>query len=164
MTPDRYSTFQFLHPDLDIEQAQERDIAYAANPSQVTTTKRGGFQVEVVNDRGRLRGRLAMVKEQASVRQATLLLLSTQPKERVMRPDYGCDLEQCVFQPNNHETAQRAKNEVQHALLQWEPRITSEVQTGTDPQHPERLEIVVDYQVKGEQDNHAINVAVDIVR
>jgi len=42
-------------------------------------------------------GRIQMVDGDASVRQAILLLLSTIPGERVMRPDYGCDLHRLVF-------------------------------------------------------------------
>lgn len=150
MQPRRYSTFQFLHPDLDIVSNQDQDLASDTDPSQAAAKKRGGFQV--------VNGRLAMVSGQASVRQATLLLLSTQPQERVMRPDHGCDLRQFVHQPNNHETVQRAKAEVQRAL-QSERRITSQVQASTDQQHPECVEIAVDYQVKGEQNHNAINFA-----
>jgi hypothetical protein len=45
-----------------------------------------------------------MVAEQAAVRQSILLLLTTVPGERVMRPDYGCDLQKLVFSPNDATT------------------------------------------------------------
>ena len=42
-------------------------------------------------------GRIDMVEDDASIRQSILLLLSTSPGERVMRPDYGCLLRRVVF-------------------------------------------------------------------
>ena len=51
------------------------------------------------------RGSIDMVEEHASVRQALLLLLSTRPGERIMRPNYGCNLHRLVFAPNDQTTA-----------------------------------------------------------
>ena len=62
-------------------------------------------------------------KPEASVRQAILLLLSTRPGERVMRPTYGCDLHRLVFSPNDDTTAGLAIHYVRQALERWEPRI-----------------------------------------
>jgi hypothetical protein len=45
-------------------------------------------------------GKVGMVAGEAAVRQALLLLLSTQPGERVMRPTFGCHLQRLVFSPN----------------------------------------------------------------
>ena len=42
-------------------------------------------------------GTLAMVDDHAAVRQAVLILLTTVPGERVMRPDYGCPLDRLMF-------------------------------------------------------------------
>ena len=42
-------------------------------------------------------GGIGMVEGDNAVRQAILLLISTVPGERVMRPDYGCDLYQLLF-------------------------------------------------------------------
>ena len=64
-----------------------------------------------------------MVDESGSVRQAILLLISTTPGERVMRPNYGCALGRLVFSPNDDTTAGLATHYVRQALLRWEPRI-----------------------------------------
>jgi phage baseplate assembly protein W len=97
-------------------------------------------------------GGLAMVDEDASVRQAILLLLSTRPGERVMRPGYGCDLERLVFSPNDDTTAGLAIHYVRRALATWEPRIDLlRVDAGRSPEDPSRLEIVVEYRVRATQ-------------
>jgi phage baseplate assembly protein W len=68
-------------------------------------------------------GRLEWVQAQYTVRQALLLLLSTRPGERVMRPEYGCDLHQLVFEPNDDTTAGVAMHHVRRAIERWEPRV-----------------------------------------
>jgi phage baseplate assembly protein W len=69
-------------------------------------------------------GAIAMVEEGRAVRQAILLLLSTRPGERLMRPDYGCWLHRLVFAPNDAGTAGLAIHYVGEALRRWEPRVT----------------------------------------
>lgn len=68
-------------------------------------------------------GAIAMVEEARAVRQAILLLLSTRPGERLMRPDYGCWLHRLVFAPNDAGTAGLAIHYVGEALRRWEPRV-----------------------------------------
>ncbi len=69
-------------------------------------------------------GAIAMVEERRAVRQAILLLLSTRPGERIMRPDYGCWLHRLVFAPNDAGTSGLAIHYVGEALRRWEPRVT----------------------------------------
>jgi phage baseplate assembly protein W len=95
------------------------------------------------------RGGVAMVEEAASVRQAILLLLGTRPGERVMRPDYGCDLFKLVFAPGDNTTAGLAMHYVREALARWEPRIDIvELDANLDPEHPSRLDIVLQYRLR----------------
>ena len=48
-------------------------------------------------------GGVAMVSDEAAVRQSIIMLLSTRPGERVMRPDYGCPLHRLVFNFNKRD-------------------------------------------------------------
>jgi uncharacterized protein len=64
-----------------------------------------------------------MVSEHESIRQSLVLLLSTVPGERLMRPDYGCELFRLVFSPNDDTTAGLAIHFVRRAVERWEPRI-----------------------------------------
>ena len=58
-----------------------------------------------------------------AVRQSILLLLSTIPGERVMRPTYGCHLHRLVFWPNDDTTAGLAIHYVRRAVERFEPRV-----------------------------------------
>lgn len=90
-----------------------------------------------------------MVEERESVRQAILLLLSTTPGERVMRPEYGCDLQRLVFSPNDDTTAGLAMHYVRQAVTRWEPRVeVLRVDAGRRDDNPGRLDIVLEYRLR----------------
>ena len=96
------------------------------------------------------RGRLDTVHEEDSVRQAILLLLATHPGERLMRPDYGCDLQKVVFQPNDATTAGLAMHYVRQAIDRFEPRVELlRVDANPAPDDPAVLVIDVDFRIRG---------------
>lgn len=57
------------------------------------------------------------------VRQSVLIILGTNPGERVMRPDFGAGLNAFVFEPLNTGTLTLLRNRVFASLTDWEPRI-----------------------------------------
>ena len=122
MSGSRYRALRFVHPDLDPGQ------------SGLCLSPRGGVDT---------------VSEDDSVRQAVLLLLSTRKGERIMRPDYGCDIHRLAFSPNDDTTAAIAEHYVRQALTRWEPRIRIvELDAHRDPEHPNMLTILLEYQVR----------------
>lgn len=134
----RYRAWRFLHPDLDVPEG-------AAGLRLAAT---GGIE---------------MVEEEAAVRQAILLLLSTIPGERVMRPDYGCALERLVFQPNDDTTAGLALHYVRQALDRWEPRIdVLRLDAGRDAADPTRLDLLLEYRVRSTQREGRLTVPVHL--
>jgi phage baseplate assembly protein W len=92
---------------------------------------------------------MAMVDGASAVRQSLMLLLSTQPGERIMRPEFGCDLHRLVFEPNDQTTAGLAMHYVRTAIARWEPRVEI---LGLDAEAAaddlSRLDIVLDYRVR----------------
>jgi uncharacterized protein len=124
MSAPRYRAWRFLHPDFDVSE------------------ERAGLRLTPT-------GAIDMVEEHAAIRQAVLLLLSTLPGERVMRPDYGCELHRLAFSPNDDTTAGLAIHYVRSALERWEPRIQLlQVDAGRNPEDPWRLDITVEYRVR----------------
>jgi phage baseplate assembly protein W len=127
MTPPRYRAWRFVHPSFDA-------------PAEFA-----GLQISQ-------RGGVEMIDDEASVRQAILMLLSTRPGERVMRPDYGCDLDQLAFSPNDATTAGLAIHYVRKALDRWEPRIeVIRLDADADPDYRERLNIELTYKLRASQ-------------
>lgn len=58
-----------------------------------------------------------------SVRQSILIILGTAKGERLMRPDFGCDIHDLTFANTGAATIGRLQKSVQQALLRLEPRI-----------------------------------------
>lgn len=109
------------------------------------------------------RGSIETVSEDDSVRQSVLLLLSTRPGERVMRPNYGCDLFQLMFSPNDDTTAAIAMHYVRQALLRWEPRIEIKSLDATrDPALPNVLLIQLAYQVRTTRTIETVDLSLDL--
>ena len=94
-------------------------------------------------------GRVDTVDDEASVRQAILMLLSTRPGERLMRPTYGCDLSRLVFSVNDDTTAGLAAHYVRRAIELWEPRVDIlSLVAERSPDRPEDLEIFISYRMR----------------
>jgi phage baseplate assembly protein W len=94
-------------------------------------------------------GRIELVRDAEAIRQSLMLLLSTRPGERVMRPDYGCDLWRLVFSPNDDTTAGLAIHYVRRAVERFEPRVVIlAIDAGPAADAPDRLEVILDYRPK----------------
>jgi uncharacterized protein len=108
-------------------------------------------------------GGVAMTEGDQTVRQALMLLLSTTPGERVMRPGYGSRLHRLIFAPNDDTTAGLAIHYVREAIRRWEPRVeVIDVDAEADPDAPWRLLIRLDYRVKASLTVGALALSVDL--
>lgn len=108
-------------------------------------------------------GGINMVSEQDAVRQSILLLLSTIPGERVMRPEYGCELHRLVFSPNDNTTAGLAIHYVRQAIDRWEPRAqVTHLDAEQHPEYPDRLEISLEYRLRRTQTTEELTFSIDL--
>ena len=102
-----------------------------------------GFPLRVNN-----RGNVATAEEDRLIEESVRIVIGTSPGERVMRPDFGCRLQELVFHPNNHNTASLAAYYVQEALVKWEPRIRDvEVDASPDGSEENVLKVGIRYRV-----------------
>lgn len=69
------------------------------------------------------RNKLALVQGDDAIRRSLYLIIYTVPGERVMRPDFGCQIHELVFDPANDQTAVTAARYVREAIERWEQRI-----------------------------------------
>ena len=109
------------------------------------------------------RGALETIADRAAVRQALLLLFSTRPGERVMRPTYGCELYKLVFWPNDDTTAGLAMHYVRRAVAQWEPRVDHlRVDATRNSEDETRLDINLEYRVRSTGEEDRLSVQLDL--
>jgi phage baseplate assembly protein W len=103
------------------------------------------------------RGGIALAQRDTELEQAILIILSTSPGQRVMRPRFGCKLHELIFMPNNMETALRAERFVTDALGMWEPRIeVIEVAVRPNPNLDHALLIEINYEIRATRDRRSL--------
>ena len=70
------------------------------------------------------RGYLHTQNSLDQVKSDLLILLLTNPGERVMLPDFGTPLRNLIFEPNDQTLVAQAKQMIIQSISTWEPRIT----------------------------------------
>jgi phage baseplate assembly protein W len=90
-------------------------------------------------------GRVAYADGPEKVRQSILLILETEPGERVMRPDFGCGLRRFLAQPNTVAVRAEIEREVELSLSSWEPRIRLTSVDASPADDPAEVEIGIAY-------------------
>lgn len=93
-------------------------------------------------------GHILMALAEDSIRQSIVSILNTRRGERVMRPDFGCEIHELVFAANSASTRGLIERAVRDALLLWEPRIEiDEVLALPDQQERNKILVTIAYTV-----------------
>lgn len=69
---------------------------------------------------------LEMVSGEKDILQSLEIILSTQLRERTMRPNFGCGLEQYLFEEIDQGLVTSIRGAIQNAVLDHEPRVELE--------------------------------------
>jgi phage baseplate assembly protein W len=103
------------------------------------------------------RGRIGLARQVRDVEEAMRIILLTPKGQRPMRPDFGCQIHDLIFAPDDATTAGLAAYYVEEALGRWEPRIkVQEVLAQPDPLNTARLLLHVQYQIKSTYDRRTL--------
>lgn len=95
------------------------------------------------------RGGIALSEYDKKIRESIVIILSTAKGERVMRPDFGCDIHDFAFTVINTSILTLIKSAVKEALLLWEPRIeVLDVETFTEKINDGILSIGINYKIR----------------
>jgi phage baseplate assembly protein W len=99
------------------------------------------------------RGGLALASGPEEIDGSIRMILETAPGERVMRPEFGCQIWDLLFAPVNPNVLGLMAQAVRDAVRQWEPRVElEEVFPRPDPTDAARVNIEVTYRVKTTND------------
>lgn len=71
-------------------------------------------------------GAVRMTSDAEDIKKSLEILLSTRLGERIMRPKYGCNLEDLLFNPLNRTLKTYVTELINNAILYYEPRIDVE--------------------------------------
>lgn len=94
-------------------------------------------------------GRIEESAYDDNIRQSIYLIVMTKKGERVMRPDFGCDIHHYLFASVDYTLLMRMRQAVKDALVRWEPRIADiEVDIKNRQRDDNALEINISYRVR----------------
>ena len=89
---------------------------------------------------------LLMVAEEQDIKESLVILLSTRMRERVMRPNYGCNLDVLLFDSMTVTFLTFVREHVRESIERYEPRIDLlEVIMDTSNYFDGIISITVDY-------------------
>lgn len=71
-------------------------------------------------------GRLVWSQGENNIRESMIVILKTEPGERIALPDFGAGLARFLFEPNNAATHALIEQGITAALSSWERRIELE--------------------------------------
>jgi len=91
----------------------------------------------------------AMLSDATDIQSSLEILLSTRLGERVMRPDYGCNLDELVFEPLTTTFKTYIQDLIMTAILYHEPRIqVNKIDLDDTGDLDGRITITVDYTIR----------------
>lgn len=100
-----------------------------------------------------LNGGMSTSQLEENVRQSIFVILGTAPGERLMRPDFGCQIHDLMFAPNTDITAARAEVYCEEAIYKYEPRVSYvKCTAASHPDEPNRLDVKIEYVIAGKND------------
>lgn len=90
-----------------------------------------------------------MISEEADVQSSLEILLTTRPAERIMRPDYGCNLDELLFEPLTTTFKTYIKDLVSTAILYHEPRIeVNKIELDDSGELDGKVVIAIEYTIR----------------
>jgi len=92
-------------------------------------------------------GGVEMTSDEADIRDSLTILLSTRVGERVMQPNYGCNLDRLLFEPLDTGLQTYLQDLIRTAILYFEPRIILERLRLTLHQNEGRVDIELEYLI-----------------
>lgn len=91
---------------------------------------------------------VGMLSDEEDIKSSLGILLTTRPGERVMRPDYGCNLDELVFEPLTTTFKTYIKDLIATAILYYEPRIgVNSIEMDDTGELEGRILITIDYTI-----------------
>lgn len=97
----------------------------------------------------KLSGEVLMLEGADDIVSSLEILLSTRPGERVMQPDYGCNLDVLLFEPLTTTLVSEVKDIIETAIMYYEPRITLEnIDISMADPHQGLVLIEIEYTVR----------------
>lgn len=105
------------------------------------------------------RRRFALARHERDIEEAIMMILLTPKGQRLMRPEFGCQIHDLIFAPNDATTMGLADYYIREALAMWEPRVeVVDVRFPSDAalNDGSRMLIEICYEIKATHDSRSL--------
>jgi phage baseplate assembly protein W len=107
-------------------------------------------------------GKLVWSSGEENVRESICIILRTRPGERLLLPDFGCGLDQYLFEPNSVPNLRLIQEEVKQSLGRWEPRIRlDDVRVALSSQDQRAVDITIMYTLVATQKREQVSLSLN---
>ncbi len=107
---------------------------------------------------------VVMAQDLQDIHESLQILFSTQPGERLMRPDFGCDLQASAFENISEKLIAELTTHITDSVLRYETRVELiAVNIYQDPKERNCLQVQVLYQLHGTENVSQLNGQLDIL-
>jgi phage baseplate assembly protein W len=90
-----------------------------------------------------------MVSQEEDIQESLQILLSTTPGERIMQPEFGCNIKSLVFEAFTLSVQTMAKEMIRRAILFFETRIiVNAINFEMEINNRDHIKILIDYTVR----------------
>lgn len=98
-----------------------------------------------------------------NIRDSIRIILSTEPGERLMLPEFGAGLKRFLFEPNTTTTHRLIEENILQSLDLWEPRIAVDtVEVTADEQDVQSVWVLIRYALIVNQANDQLQLRVQL--
>ena len=104
----------------------------------------------------KVRKAVKMIADEEDIRNSLEILLSTRIGERIMHPEYGCNLNEMMFEPMTLSLQTYIKDLVFTAIFYYEPRINPEEVKLTNAGEEGLILVEVTYIIRSTNTRHNI--------
>ena len=104
----------------------------------------------------RARRGVKMISDETDIENSLEVLLATRIGERIMQPEYGCNLNEMMFEPLTLSLQTYIRDLVFTAIYYYEPRISPEEVTLTATEEEGMILVSIDYVIRSTNTRHNI--------
>lgn len=107
---------------------------------------------------------ISIITNEQALLESVVNILSTEPGERIMNPEFGCPLQRFVFEPLDNITARQIKNTIIDSILKFETRINDLDVSIIPDENNNTYTIDVIFSMKTSDKKQTINITLNKIR
>jgi len=107
---------------------------------------------------------VVVAEDYERIKQSLIVVLSTLPAERIMRPEFGCDLHQFMFMNINEALLAQISSVIKDNIQRNEPRVELlSVDVEKNRLKPYCLQVLISYRVYNSDQKNQLSGELDLV-